>query len=91
MCCFITVLLLFGPRLATIIWYLASPVYVNAAFDSFLLTCLGFIFLPWTLLAYLVVYPGGVTGFEWVLLGLGLLADIGTWGGGGGLSRRRIQ
>jgi hypothetical protein len=25
MCCFITVLLLFGPRLAAIVWYLVNP------------------------------------------------------------------
>ena len=90
MCCFITVLFLFGPRLAAIVWYLINPLYVNAAFQSFLLPCLGFIFLPWTLLAYLVVYPGGVTCFEWVIIGLGVLADIATWGGGGYGNRNRM-
>ena len=46
--------------------------------------------LPWTLLAYLVIYPGGVTGFDWVILGLGVLADIATYTGGGYGNRRRL-
>jgi hypothetical protein len=90
MCCFITVLLLFGPRLATIIWYIADPMRFNATFDGFLLPCLGFLFLPWTLLSYLVVAPLGVEGFDWVVLGLGLLADIATYSGGGYGNRNRI-
>jgi hypothetical protein len=90
MCCFITALFLFGPRLATILWYLVDQVYFMAAFDGWLFPCLGFIFLPWTLLSYLVVYPMGVTGFDWVILGLGVLADIATYGGGGYGNRSRM-
>jgi hypothetical protein len=90
MCCFITVLFLFGPRLALVVWYLINPVYISAAFQGFLVPCLGFLFLPWTLLAYFAVYPGGVTGFEWVIVGLGLLADIATYGGGGYGNRSRL-
>ena len=90
MCCFFTVLLLFGPRLATILWYIVNPVYFAAAFEGWLFPCLGFIFLPWTLLAYVAIYPGGVTGFDCVILGLGLLADIATYGGGGYGNRNRM-
>ena len=90
MCCFITVLLLFGPRLATIIWYLADQVYFALAFQGWLVPCLGFLFLPWTLLAYLVIYPAGVEGFDWVILGLGVLADISTYAGGGYGNRSRL-
>ncbi len=92
MCCFITVLLLFGPRLATILWYIIDPARFNLAFNTFIIPCLGFIFLPWTLLAYLLVWvPNvGVNGFGWVIVGLGLLADIGTYTGGGYGNRRRL-
>ncbi len=90
MCCFITALFLFGPRVAIVLWYLVNPVYFNAAFQTFLWPCLGFIFLPWTLLAYLAVYPGGVNGFDWVIIGLGVLADIATYSGGGYGNRRRL-
>jgi hypothetical protein len=90
MCCFFTALFLFGPRLATVLWYLVNPIYFNAAFDGFLFPCLGFLFLPWTLLSYLAVYPAGVTGFDWVIIGLGFLADLATYGGGGYGNRNRI-
>ena len=92
MCCFITVLLLLGPRFATIVWYIADPARFNAAFNTLVIPCLGFIFLPWTLLAYLLVWQpaAGVVGFGWVIVGLGLLADIGTYSGGGYGNRRRL-
>jgi hypothetical protein len=92
MCCFITALLLFGPRLAAIVWYLIDSARFNLAFHTLPIMCLGFIFLPWTLLAYLVAFiPGaGVAGFGWVIVGLGLLADIGTYSGGGYGNRNRL-
>jgi hypothetical protein len=31
---------------------------------------------------YLVVYTGGITGFDWILLGLGVFADMATYFGG---------
>ena len=60
---------------------LADPARFNLAFNTLVVPCLGFIFLPWTLLAYLVVWipSTGVTGFGWVIVGLGLLADIATY------------
>jgi len=27
---------------------------------------LGIIFLPWTALKYVMVFPGGIVGFDWV-------------------------
>ena len=90
MCCFFTALIFFGPRLAILVWYLISPVYVNASFGSFILPCLGFVFLPWTTLMFIAVYPGGVTGFfEWLLIGLGVFADIASYAGGG-YNRKRV-
>jgi hypothetical protein len=93
MCCFITALLLFGPRFAIIIWWFVEPARFNAALSSFIISCLGFIFLPWTMLAYLVSWQPivGIQGFGWVVVGLGLLADIATYSGGGYGNRRRIS
>lgn len=82
MCCFFTALLLVGPRLAILVWYLISPVYVNGAFDSFFWGFLGWIFLPWTTLMWITVYPNGIVGFDWIILGLGVFADIATYVGG---------
>ena len=82
MCCMLTSLLFFGPRLAILIWWLISPVYVGAAFDSVLLSLLAWAFIPWTVLMYLFIYPNGVVGFDWVILILGILADIAAYSGG---------
>jgi hypothetical protein len=82
MCCFFTALLVVGPRLAILVWYIFSPVYVNGAFDSFFWGFLGWLFLPWSTLMWLTVYPGGIIGFDWILLGLGVFADIATYVGG---------
>ena len=90
MCCFFTALVFFGPRLAILVWWLINPLYINSAFDTFILPLLGFIFLPWTLLMYLIVFPGGVVGFDWLIVGLGLLADIASYGGGGYSNRSRF-
>ncbi len=93
MCCFITALLLFGPRFAIIVWWLLDPPRFNAAISGFLISCLGFIFLPWTMLAYLVAWQPivGVQGFGWVIVGLGLFVDLATYSGGGYGNRRRIS
>jgi len=81
MCCFFTALLFVGPRLAILVWYLFTPVYVNSAFDSFFWGFLGFLFLPWTTLMYIAIYPGGIFGFDWILLGLGIFADMAHYFG----------
>lgn len=82
MCCMLTSLVVFGPRLAILVWWIISPVYVGAAFDHWLLTLLSWLFIPWTVLMYLIVYPGGIVGFDWVILILGILADVASYAGG---------
>ena len=61
------------PRLALFIVWVARPKIVDAAFDSWIWPLLGLIFLPWTTLAYLVVWSpvGGVSGAEWIVVALG--------------------
>ncbi len=88
MCCFFTVLLFLGPRAAILVWWLLQPSRWNLAFPSFIWPLLGFIFIPWTTMAYVLVFPGGIVGFDWIWLGLGLILDIGWWAGGG--FRRRV-
>ena len=82
MCCIFTTILLLGPRLGILVWYIFSSVYVNAAFDSFFWGFLGWLLLPWTTLMYIAIYPGGITGFDWILLGLGVFTDMLTYFGG---------
>jgi len=91
MCCFFTVLVVAGPRLGILVWWLLDTARWSAAFDTFIVPLLGFLFLPWTTLMYVIVSPvGGVTGFDWVWLGLAVLADIGSYAGGGFGNRNRL-
>ena len=90
MCCFFTTLVLLGPRAAIVIWWLVQPVRWQAAFDTWIWPLLGFIFVPWTTLMYVLVAPGGVIGFDWVWIALAVVADIGMWAGGTYGNRDRI-
>lgn len=78
MCCFFTVLIFFGPRLGFLVYWLIAPVRVATAFGVFdfhwLVGLLGLIFIPWTSLMYVLIFP--LAGFDWIWLGLGLALDI---------------
>ena len=91
MCCFFTILVFLGPRVAGVLWWLVQPVRWQAAFNNALLwPVLGLVFLPWLTLMYVIVAPGGIVGFDWVWLGLALVADIGSYSGGGYGNRSRL-
>ena len=89
MCCFFVSLLFFGPRLAFLVYWLFAQVRVAAAFATFnfpwLVGILGLIFLPWTTLMYVLIFP--LNGFDWVWLGFGVLADIAGYMGAYGKRR----
>jgi hypothetical protein len=92
MCCVMTVLLMLGPRAGILVWWLVNPARFTLVFrGSFMWPLLGFLFLPWTTLAYLLVAPFGVVGFDWIWLILALLADLSTYGGGGYGNRERLR
>ena len=43
---------------------------------------MGWLFLTWTTLMYIAVYPGDIMYFDGILLGLGVFADMVTHFGG---------
>lgn len=90
MCCFFAALVFFGPRLAVIVWWLFRPLFFSATFSTIIWPLLGLIFAPWTLLMYLIVAPGGIFGLQWLVVGLGVLLDIMSYGGGGYSNRERF-
>lgn len=93
MCCLITALVFLGPRLTIIGWYLLETAIWREVYNNnILVICLGFLLLPWTTLMYVFVSPGGgVNGFEWALLAIAFIIDLGAYGGGGWGNRKRIR
>ncbi|HID52372.1 MAG TPA: hypothetical protein EYP41_10080 [Anaerolineae bacterium] len=91
MCCFLTAVVFFGPRLGILVWWLLDQARWQLAFSNFIWAFLGFIFLPWTTLMWVAVFPGGIVGFDWLLLGLALLVDIGSYTGGGYGNKDRLR
>jgi len=89
MCLFLS-LLLFGPRVVIIFWWIVEPLRWSVAFDSFFLPFLGFLFLPWTTLMYVLVSPGGVEGLDLLWIGLAVAADLASYAGGAIGGRGRV-
>jgi hypothetical protein len=76
-----------APRLALVLMWLFTG-WIGRTFDSFVVPLLGFIFLPLTTVIYVLVSPGGLSTFDLILLGIGVVMDLGSYGGGA-LGRRR--
>ena len=73
---------LISPRLALFgVWVFSD--WLSRAFDGgWLVPVLGFFLLPWTTLAYTVMWSAGshgVHGFEWFIVILAFLFDVGSW------------
>ena len=84
MACFGALLALISPRLALVFVFLFSDL-LGDSFDSWAVPLLGFLLLPWTTLAYAVMWSAGlngITGIEWFFVALGFLADLGSYAGG---------
>ena len=80
MCCFVLLFAALGPRFAIIAMWLFGN-RVDAAFGSALWPLLGLFLAPWTTLMYLLAWSpvGGVSGGEWIIVGLGVALDVGTY------------
>ena len=84
MCCFFLGLWFLGPRFAFLIYWLLAPLKVNLAFTGlnfpWLVGIAGLVFLPWTILMFVIVAP--LNGWDWLWIGLAIGADIATYMGG---------
>ena len=83
MCCVLALLAFLGPRLVLFLLWLFTN-YLTRAFDAFLLPFLGFLFLPWTTIAWAIAQNElrGANGLGLLVIALGFLGDIGVLGGG---------
>jgi hypothetical protein len=77
-------------RLIILVWYLVSSARWEHTFSTFVWPLLGALFAPWTTLAYVLVSPGGIHGWQWALIVVAVLADVSALGSQGrGRGRRR--
>ncbi|HET8565782.1 MAG TPA: hypothetical protein VFL77_04830 [Solirubrobacterales bacterium] len=77
--CLVVLLAFLSPRLALFALFLFSDL-LSRAFDSWFVPFLGFFLLPWTTLAYAVMWSSSdrVDGFEWFIVVLAFLFDVAS-------------
>lgn len=77
------------PRLGLFIVWVARPNLVDAAFNTWIWPLLGFIFLPFATLMYVILWQvGGLSGWDWFWVVLAALLDL-THGGASWTQRRQ--
>jgi hypothetical protein len=80
-------------RIMLLMFWIARPNVMDSMFGSFLVPCLGFLFLPFTTLMYVLLQAGsvgGLSGLDWLWLGLAALMDIASIASAGYSNRDRI-
>ena len=91
MCCITTLFLVLISRIGILLWWLMNPQAQGLAFKDWTLpgtlnfpawlwTLVGAVVLPWTTLAYLIVFQGGISGYKWIVIGGALLLDLTSHG-----------
>ncbi|HTU14527.1 MAG TPA: hypothetical protein VMF31_04960 [Solirubrobacterales bacterium] len=76
--CLVALFAIISPRLALFVVLVFSD-WVGKAMDGWVVPVLGFFFLPWTTLAYIVMWnvgSRGVDGFEWLIVIFAFFVDI---------------
>lgn len=86
--CLVILFALISPRLALFLIWIFSDL-LSRAFDSWLVPFIGFVLLPWTTLAYAVMWSSShrVSGFEWFIVILAFLIDLSAHARSGRLRR----
>ena len=82
--CLVALFALISPRLALFFLWLFSDV-LEDSYEEWIVPLLGFFILPWTTLAYAVMYVSGaneVSGFEWFIVAFAFFVDLASWFGG---------
>jgi hypothetical protein len=81
--CLAVLFALISPRLALFFIWIFSNL-LSRAFDSWFVPLLGFFLLPWTTLAYALMWSSSdrVYGFEWFIVVLAFFFDLASYAGG---------
>jgi hypothetical protein len=83
--CIFLLIAALSPRLAVLLMWIFTP-WVDRAFGPIIWPILGLLFLPITTLVYVILWNTngrGVNGWEWLLVILGVLCDLGSYARGG--------
>ena len=91
MCCVLPLAGGIGPRIALFFWWIFGD-KPDAAISSWVWGLLGFLFLPWTTLMYIIAWSPvvGINGFwDVLLIVIGVLLDIASYAGKPAYDRRR--
>jgi CDP-diglyceride synthetase len=82
--CIFLLIAALSPRLAVLLMWIFTP-WVDRAFGPIIWPILGVLFLPITTLLYVILWNTngrGVNGWEWLLVILGVVCDLGSYAGG---------
>jgi hypothetical protein len=77
--CLFAIAAMISPRLGVfVLWAFTDR--MSIAFNHWYWAAIGFVFLPWTTLAWAVAYAprDGVTGFGWFVVGFAFFVDLMT-------------
>ena len=88
--CLIALLAMASPRGALFFVSLFGD-RMSVAFTSFWIAVVGFLFLPWTTLAWAFACQPvrGVTGFGWIIVAFALFVDLSSYAGSARARRER--
>lgn len=92
--CLIGCLAVLFPRVALALLWLFGGDYLQRAYEQWYWPALGFVFLPLTTLTFAfgmvsLGKPGEMEPLGWLLVGIAVLMDLGTTGGGGAQAHKR--
>ncbi len=79
--CLLVLFAFISPRLALFAMWLFTDL-LSRAYDEWVIPLLGFFLLPWTTLAYAAMWSVGsdeVSGFEWFIVVLAFVIDLGAY------------
>jgi len=93
MCCATTIFILFGPRLAILVWWIINPALFGSAFNTWIWPLIFAVFAPFTMIFFLISWylSPGISGFDWVLIAIGIFLDVSSHTGAGYRHRNRIR
>ena len=88
--CLFLLIVAISPRVALVLTWIFTDL-VDRAFSGFLLPLLGVVLLPCTTLFYVFAWSpvGGVSGWGWLAVAIGLAVDVGHAATSGYTTRQR--